>query len=354
MARTAVFKEDSEKQDEVITPEVIPSEDENRKVRVRAEKQDNAEIANYRYNNSANSVTAYSEETSFDARLSARVGISVFTDAFKRGTILNVTIAGVEEEQGVVYWTCYEGNIVVRVPCSDSFMTLPGDLMESSGTHTLQRQMQFLSKSIGLTIPVVITDFVADPLGGFTATGSRTTALAKIRNSYFGPFANRHVQEGDTVQAQIITIGAHLCYVTVCGLDIEVKKHMLTHRYIADASSSFCVGQNIRFRVTRLIAEKGQRPQMELDARPIELEEFSKVIKLRVKPGQRCVGTITAIRRMNKSDNNVIVNLFLDHINAPAFCKTVRLTTWGGITIGSRVLFEVIGIASSGYPMAQF
>jgi len=284
-----------------------------------------------------------------DARQEEATTVAVFTNALKQGTILNSVIAGVETNGANVYWVCYHGSITVMIPFTDSFMTLPAELLAHDTAAIITRRRQFLSKSIGAEIPFVVTSFGADPNGGYIATGSRTTALARIRQHYFGTNASRELKEGMTIEAQILSLGPHSCFVTACGLDIPVRNHELSHRYIEDVAADFYVGQRKRFRVMSINEQPNTIPEVKLSALPVELEYYAPNLK-RIRPHSRYGAIVTSLRQeKNKETPGVVVNMFLEGVDVPAFSRVIQLRIQDELHTGDKVIFEATGIVKNGY-----
>lgn len=294
-----------------------------------------------------------------DARQEDATTLAKFNSALKQGHSLTSTIAGVETEGTNVYWVCYEGTVTVRIPIRESFMIVPESLLKDTLPNTLRRQMQFLSKAIGAEISFVLTSYRADPDGaGDVFYASRTQALRRQRRTFFGRNASRPLKPGMDIYAQIICMSSYVLYLSCCGLDIRVANYQLSHRYIPDMSAKYYVGQTIRVRIVDVNdAEPDQNPSLTVSGRLCELDSLRPNLKrLRFPKNQsssqhpRFMGTVTSLTRERNSDTpRVVISLFLDGIELPAFSRTLNLRLEDKLHTGDKVYFECHGYTPSGY-----
>lgn len=277
--------------------------------------------------------------------------VGTFTTAMKTNAILEGEIAGVEVDAKNAYWVLFQNNITVRIPFEESFMIQPEELRKEVNSRILMRRKQFLTKSMGATIPYVLTDFVAEPDGSYVAYGSRISAMARIRRRYFGDDAPQKLSVGQVVTAQIISGDAHTAYVYTCGCDVRVPNHLLTHRYIEDVSAAYMVGTNVRLQVRQINKEPGKPPQLVLNGRPVELEACKPNLKRIRGTNPRFIGVITSIRmdRRPGDEPSVVAHLWLKGAEVPAFCRDFRLNIFDEIHTGDTVSFECNGVTESGY-----
>lgn len=290
-----------------------------------------------------------------EARQSAASDILKFATAARTKNVLEGTIAGVITDGTEVCWTIYHSNITVRIPYAESYMTLEDSLLANKRPVVLERQRQMMTKSIGATVPYVIESFVKDPgdENSYIAYASRREALSRHRKvRYFGSSATRRVEVGSNVTAQIISIGPNAAWVCTCGMDVRVPNFLLSHRYIDDVSRYFTVGQELTMRVMRLEKNPADEftPKMSLSARPVEIAKFRPNLRRIVGDHARFGGSVTSLRVIDDSRGpRVIVNLFLDGIEVPAFTSTGHLHIRDDLKSGDRVLFEAHGKTESGY-----
>lgn len=285
-----------------------------------------------------------------NARQEAASSIGIFDHAVRYKDILRGRIDGVETNDGKVYWVSYNRAVTVLIPFEQAYMAPPEELLGNT-PDILRRQRQFLTKSLGAEISFVVTSFQADPeKDDFVAIASRTEALALERRRYFGANAPRKVSVGCDVVTQILNFGPHAAYVTACGMDIRVRNDTLSLRHISDIGGAYEVGQKLLMRVVRLEEKPGKLPEMVLSARPIELKKYQPNLKRIRGQHPRYAGTVTSVRlERNRERPSVLVNLFLDGIEVPAFSRTFELHVRDDLHTGDRVYFEVLGVTGNGF-----
>lgn len=276
--------------------------------------------------------------------------ISDFIIASKTGDYLEAKVGGVEIADNDVYWVCYVGPIAVRIPFEETFENLPAELLDKSTARLLIRRRQFLAKAIDVTIPFIVTSFVADPNGSYVAIGSRVAALKAIRRRYYGPKAIKPIRKGDKVDARIIIIGPSVLWLNIWGADVRVANRNMSHRYLHDMTEVFYPDDMIKVQVMDIQTNADGSVEMSVSRRPIELEEAQKRYHL-IKPGNRYSAIITSIR--NKPSMHV--EMWLEGVNIPAYAATKNVTLRtdysnnGGYHSGDHVYVEVIGITEKNF-----
>lgn len=292
------------------------------------------------------------QEQSRESRQDEASAVARIISAMRNSYILYAEIAGVETEGGTVYWVCYEESVKIRIPFLHTFMELPAQLAEGTrpGVNLTERRRQFLTKGIGVNIPMIVTDVAWDGNGELVATASRTTALAKIRRRHFGTNAYEPVSAGMDVMATVISMGNYAAYVSACGVDVRVPNHDLSYRYIEDVSSMFRVGEQIRMRIKTLETPEGQIPRMTLSALPAEAAEIRRNLN-RITPGSRWSATVISVRTdprrntaQNRGNGDVVVSLWLKNVDVPAYSRTLLGGLRETLHTGDTVIFEAVGI----------
>ena len=284
------------------------------------------------------------EETDLDI-------INSFLQASKTGSSMETEIAGIIMDGNDVYWQCIHGPITVRIPFRETFDELPSELLEDNAVNVNIRRRQFLSKSIGLKIRYIITEFRPDPESSSRAIviGSRVKAMAKIRQHYFGDTATRPVRKGDIYEAQFLSVGDHVAWVSFRGIDVRVRTAELSHRYLPSLTQRYSTGQKIKIMVTHVeMNEKTGMPVVRVSARPIELEE-SKINHSRAPVGSTWCGTVTSIKKQVKDNQpRIVTSLWLNNVDIPAF-STTQANIGSAVITGTKVYVEVLGYTDAGY-----
>lgn len=266
------------------------------------------------------------------------------TNAMKRGEVLTGTIAKIEPGNNTAYWVCYEGPVTIRIPCCESFQNLGANLV-AVGRQYVVSQANFLAKSIGATISYVITS-----IQGNIAVGSRKQALEKIQRRYFGAEAARPVQVGDEIDAQFISVGDHAAFINAYGKDVRIHKADITYRYLPQVNSEFRPGDTLRVRVTAVGTDENGETTLKLSGAAAEEADFPLYYN-RVERGHTCsaiVKTIQAIKQGNTGESKLLITLWLEGVNLPAFSSTTILSLRHKLESGDRVLFRMNGLTERG------
>lgn len=288
-----------------------------------------------------------------EARQASASTILKYNSAIREpnGVVMYGEIAGVETEKGEVFWVCYDNDVTIRIPFSEAYVNPPANLNTNSNNRDIrQRRLQFMTKSMGAEIRFIPTELYRLTDGSFIAIASRRKAEAKRRMRYFGKNAPRKAYVGADVQGTILALGPHKAVINVCGLDIKVPNHALSHRYIPDVSQEFYAGQQIRMRIMN-IKEGAPLPTMIISALPIELEKFRpNMRRVRYTHGMppRYHGIVTSVRQEVRDDTVQIAgNIFLQGINVPAIFRLSRGLA-EGLATGTHVTVECLGKTKSG------
>lgn len=277
--------------------------------------------------------------------------INTYFMASKSGNVLEAEITGVYSDDNDVYWLCHQGPITVRIPFRETFDVLPAELLDDNVTNVNIRRRQILSKSIGLTIRFCITRFLPDPDDKNRAIvlASRIKALEKDRQRYFGPNAYKPVHEGDKVEAQFLSVGQHVAWISFRGIDVRVKAADLSYRYLPDLPAVFGTGEKIDVVVVKLKYTEGSDvPEIRVSARPLELEASKRNIS-RAPVGSIFSAVVTSKSLKIEETRSVCkTNLWIDSVEIPAYSSTQALTNDRYVT-GDRVYVEILGYTKSGY-----
>lgn len=292
------------------------------------------------------------QEEARSARQQAATQMGAMVTALKTQRIVNGKIAGVVTHDRATYWNCFFGDITVEIPFSESWTSLPKELVGKRDDGTLLRQKQFLSRSIGAEIPFILTSMGTSPKGDIVYSASRVAAMKIIRKAHFGRRPSRPAKIGSEFYGRIMSMGPYTAYVSFCGVDVPVPNYELSHEYIADVSTQYDVNQELKLQIVDMTLDnEGNPEELILSAKPIELERYKKNLKRIVinrNAPPRYHGTVTSIRR-DRRRGHVVVNLFLDDVEVPAFSRSLRLSLQDELHTGDKVYFEASGIVEPGY-----
>lgn len=286
-----------------------------------------------------------------DERQDQATTIATFKTALRNpNTILEGTIAGAEIIGSDTFWVLYENQVTILIPLTEAYQVIPQSLLASRDPRTLRSQRAFLDAAIGGKINYCVTKFEADPERGYVVTGSRIKAMKLIQRRYFGENAPYKLYVGANVVCRVLTVGSVSIYVDVCGLDVKVRNFDITFRYVDDASKMFRPGNTLTLQVKDISYSPDGEPIIALDGKPVELE-IAKKYRSRIRRGGVYLATVTSMHKENRNGNipSVVVNLYLDSANFPAYSRDVPLLDMSSLRTGSKVKFEAHGISDDGY-----
>ncbi len=289
------------------------------------------------------------ERTARQANASA---VSAFILAASRpNTVLNATVAGIDAGEEEAYWVCYQSSVTIRIPFEEAYQNTQSELLGKNTRIAVDRQLQLLAKSIGISTPFVVTSFIEEGEGKYVAIASRRKALDLIRRRYIGDSAVKPLEVGMNVNAQIISCGHYAAVVSFCGMDVRVPNRDMTHKYLPNLATEYATGTEIKMRVISIDTKDPANPIVTVSRRPLELER-SKQYQSRVNPDKHPVfaGTVTTLRRVRTPKGVVIrTSLWLDGVELPAFASESNIGLNYTLTTGDKVLLRVNGFTDSGY-----
>lgn len=271
--------------------------------------------------------------------------VNMFLVASKTSSILEAKVEGVHVEGKEISWVCYYGPVVVHIPFAKTFEGLPDALLDPTTPDLLTRRRQFLTKSIGITIPFIVTSFITDPNGDTITIGSRIDAIRRIRRRYFGRDAKKPVKKGDVLEAQVLNVGPSALRLHVKGMDVRVPNRLMSHRWLSDMQLVYAAGDKVTVQVTDLREDPATgNIQLAVSCRPIELEK-AKRLHSRLRKGNIYGATIIHVR----SAPTMHVSLWLEGIEVPGYAATTGLFKADSFRSGDHVYVEVLGVTETGY-----
>lgn len=291
-----------------------------------------------------------------EARLTAFIqqqGINteeaVVIAAAKTRRVLTITIAAVHTDAKGAYWAAYIGNCEVRIYCKDTFESFPNGMIPDHDptTREIERQKQFLSANLGAEIQCIIYDTVSEE-GLFLCFASRVRALRVMRRYYLNPASPLALAPDTVANARILAVGDHSLYVTLGGVDMQLRNNAITHRFLRSLQEAYGVGDTLPVYIREINFEDGQYA-IRVSGRLAELETLRPNLS-RITTGSRYKGVVTTIRKANVQDNipRVIVSLYLEDIHVAAFATMIHGNI-GCLSSGDKVIFQANGTTSDGY-----
>ena len=273
-----------------------------------------------------------------------------YAGAEKNKVVLNGVVGGVETRGGHTFLAIYDGPVTVLIPFHKAIA--PETLREGiAGNPTRERQL--LAKWLGSTVNFLIEKVYPAEDGTYLVSASRLEANAKIRARYFGENAANPVQVGQFVTGYFFSIGKDSGYLNVLGVDVNIHKKYISHRYIHDLQKYYNNGDAIKVQIIRIEDEDGNF-DLVVSALPVELEEAQSKLG-RVRVGTRCVAQLSAFSEAKTTPTDGFrestAHLWLDSLGIPAYAKVLqrRGDDREPIYEGTKVVVSIDGVSGSGY-----
>lgn len=246
-------------------------------------------------------------------------------------SILKGVLTSIEDtssEDALLAVVEYTGFRVV-IPFSEMFAKEPiANASALSHEELVKRHRQLLLKLLGAEIDFIVV--AAQTLTDANTRekkkiilGSRKQALTKQRRFYFGKNKadERRINPGDMIrQVPIIAVGRESVRVVIGGVETTVHKNSLSYKFLSSVSTDFKVGMKIDLIITDIKEndpEDSSDVTLRANHKMTQLPYFKEHVK-GCKPGGYYRAQITYVKGYQ-------VYLFLTDINAPAFCRILRL-----------------------------
>lgn len=217
----------------------------------------------------------------------------------------------------------------VIVPFSEMFAKEPiNNAADLSHEELVKRHRQLLLKLLGAEVDFIIVaaQTINDPntrKKRKVILGSRKQALTKQRRFYFtkNKADERRINPGDMIrQVPIIAVGRESVRVVIGGVETTIHKNNLSYKFLSSVNSDFKVGMKIDVIITDIKennADDSSDVILRANHKMTQLPYFKEHVK-NCKPGGYYRAQITYVKGYQ-------VYLFLTDINAPAFCRILRL-----------------------------
>lgn len=273
------------------------------------------------------------------------MGWEQLKSAKHENTVLNGEIVAIEVlNESVVVAVVKINGFRVIIPCEEMYVESPVDMSTVTNKDRLiRREKQMLTKLLGAEIPYVIHEISGDANGEYAILGSRKRAIQKIAARNF----NKHngyarINEGDIVEATIISVGNHAVWANVQGIDTSIPIFRLTHRYVGNASEAYAPGMKKNVVIKEInYDESGKCVSIAVSGKDAEIPEFLPNLS-EVSSGMNVLGTITSIRKSRQPHGQTIITLFLDKLEVPAMAMYTKIDTLTNPPMtGDKVVFSV-------------
>ncbi|MDO5398874.1 MAG: hypothetical protein Q4G33_13195 [bacterium] len=237
----------------------------------------------------------------------------------------------------------------VIIPCMEMYKVPPLDMSTvTDDNDRIRREKQIMTKLLGAEIPFIITNIEGDPDGEPVIIASRKEALQRMVDHNYNR-RNRDgkslINEGDTVESTVISVGRFAVWANVGGLDVSIPVYRLTHRYVEDATQMYTPGQKLNIYVGAIQYDENNRvSRISVSGKEPEIDEFRPKLK-NIKSGAAFLGKITSIRQSRTDSSRTIITLFLEDIGVPAIANYTRIDALPNPPItGDTVVFSAYAV----------
>ena len=288
------------------------------------------------------------------ARQQFLAGWSGLQSAMRRETVMYGVVSSIDEmplkdtaseylHTGIFVTIIHKNTYKIMIPFQHLYRRFPVDMRtvdldsEAGVRAFILRQRAMAEKLYGLNIPFVIDNMVASriaPDEDYAISASRAKALEIFERANYEPGPDGHalVEEGSFVNdATVISVADWSMQVNVRGVDTIIPVRNLTYKFISkitDLRDNYRVGDQLVVQVMRI--EKGEDGihNIEVNAKPAELVR-AKASPLAVKEGEMTVGTVTSIANSRNRPGQIVISMYLDFYNRPAFSNEFPASRMG-------------------------
>lgn len=261
--------------------------------------------------------------------------------------ILSSTIISVETlNENIVVCTVMFNGFRIIIPCAEMYVSPPVDMSTvHNDTERVRREKQILSKLLGAEIPFIITNIQGSPeKDDYAIVASRKSALTKTAARNFnrrGREGHALIEEGDIVEATIVSVGRHAVWANVQGMDVSIPIYLLTHKFIGNAADVYHPGEKLNVYIRNVeYDDKGHATRIVASGREPEIQGFIPKLK-RITSGANYLARITSIRKSRADESRTVITLFLEDVGVPGFASYMRIDTMAvPPCTGDKVVFS--------------
>ncbi len=263
-------------------------------------------------------------------------------DAQKRTRVVRGEVQAVEEMNKMVVAVMSLEGFRALIPFENFFLTDPIDYSTvTSNSDLRRRQMQMLTRAIGLETPVLIDEMVEgnDGVENAIILANRKSALKMLNERYFGKGASA-LQSGDKVMGRVTSVSSNSLRVLVGGTEVALPKFRATNRFIGYMSDMFQLNQELEVTIQSINRNSDGTLDIRIDARDSERESMIPNLD-KIRAGGRYIGRVTHIHS-KRSTGEIIYNLHMQmqDVVAVAIGAPVQYTS-RPLTPGDSVVFQV-------------
>lgn len=304
-------------------------------------------------------------EMNRELRATSNTALIQVQSAIRQKTLLREQVVSVAEDSKSAYLVIKHPDLKVIVRFEESSSFLPEDLLNNTEKSTILRQKMMLTKMVDSYIDYIPYAITKDETGKDVVIASRRMAMRVQRHRYF--LDTKRVQEGDIVDADVLSVAPHSLLICILGVDCIVPVHKLSYRPMEDLTNFYYPGDTIRIKITKLsllrigkdgiasAPEGDSKPnhvELEVSGKEAELEEVYPRLKHMIEVNHRYSATVVSSVQQKSKDNKMftLYRLYLT-VGYPARASSIRANAISGnksLRIGDRVLFEVRGFDEYG------
>lgn len=269
------------------------------------------------------------------------------------------------EDQMAVMLSVMVNQIRVDIPFHEFFRDPPIDMSTVDLTSAygrrmyIQRQRQMAEKMYGAKIPFVITNVIVDKEPTESkVSGSRREALRMMERRNFYPSQGREplFQEGQFVNANIVSVGVHNIYLNVGGVDATIPLRDMTYRYVQNLVDYYKVSDGtVKVMIRNISKDENDNIKLTLSAKAVELYDAHRRQEMGVvKVGDSMLGTITSIRLSSIHPNQIVINAYIPFLDMPAIIRGLDPSTLTSMPqAGDTIRISVTGWNNHGFVLAN-
>lgn len=173
------------------------------------------------------------------------------------------------------------------------------DLTTSTGRKEYEtRKEKMLIKFRGATVPVVITQLVADPNNPEITQilCSRKEAAETLKKANF--IDKTTCKVGDMRIADIVSVSDHTVVASYCGVDMVIQQYNLTYRYLSNLTSFYKPGMQLKFLIKDLVVN-GNDVTITPNTKYMEILRTAQRLQMDtiVRPGNKIGVVITTVAK---------------------------------------------------------
>ncbi len=299
------------------------------------------------------------EPAAIDAKNAFQATWASLRSANNRKLIIRGVISGAhkaEDSDDVICDVLYN-NVRISIPFSEYFRKNPlnmenVNLSSKRGREEyVSRQLAFIGKHFGLSIPFIITEMKAgdehDVQTNYQVKASRAAALKIEEKLYYNARNGKEpiLQVGSVADAVVTSVSVHSIAINLGGVDSTIRTANLTYRYLPTPESIenlYKVGQKLKVQIMEIREKSDGTHEISVSPKPVERALAIQKFGTLIVENANAVGVITQIKESRKGGNRIFCKLFLEGYEVPAISYAFPVNQLGHIpSVGDKVKVTV-------------